>query len=474
MARIVTLGAGMNSLTAAMLLAADGHQVTVLERDPQAPPPPERAWEAWDRPGVAQFRQLHFMLSRWRVELERTLSWVLEDLVAAGGLRFNPVTAVPEERRGAIRPDDDRFETVTARRPVLEAVLAAAAERTPGVVVRRGADVRGFVVGRPTAPGVPHVAGVRTADGATVPADLVVDCRGRNARVGDWLGEIGAAAPVEQRDRAGFVYYGRHFSSADGTLPPALAPLLQHYAPFSAVTLPADNGTWSVGLITSSADRPLRALRDPAAWDAALAQCPAIAHWAAPERGARPITGVEVMAGLQDRSRRLVVDGQPVVTGAVLLGDAWARTNPALGRGTSIGAVHAGALRQALQEVDPDDPDKLVRRFDDLTCGVVEPLYRATRAFDRHRLAELDGEITGTPYESDDPGWQLTKAVTAAALGDPDALRLYARMTLLLEPAEQVLTDPDLVNRVRTIGATAPRYPVPGPTRAEALSAIGA
>jgi phytoene dehydrogenase-like protein len=50
MASIVVLGAGMNGLTAAMLRAGDGHEVTVLERDPGGPPPDEAtAWESWDR-----------------------------------------------------------------------------------------------------------------------------------------------------------------------------------------------------------------------------------------------------------------------------------------------------------------------------------------------------------------------------------------------------------------------------------------
>jgi phytoene dehydrogenase-like protein len=34
MARIVVIGAGVVALGAAMLLAGDGHQVIVLERDP--------------------------------------------------------------------------------------------------------------------------------------------------------------------------------------------------------------------------------------------------------------------------------------------------------------------------------------------------------------------------------------------------------------------------------------------------------
>ncbi len=48
--RILILGAGLSGLCAAMLVAREGYQVTVLERDPAVPPLPERAdaaWEAW-------------------------------------------------------------------------------------------------------------------------------------------------------------------------------------------------------------------------------------------------------------------------------------------------------------------------------------------------------------------------------------------------------------------------------------------
>jgi 2-polyprenyl-6-methoxyphenol hydroxylase-like FAD-dependent oxidoreductase len=318
---------------------------------------------------------------------------------------------------------------------------------------------------------MPHVAGVHTADGERIPSDLVVDCRGRRARLTEWLDAIGAGPAVEEREDSGFVYYGRHFRSADGALPPVMGPLLQHHAPFSTLTLPSDNGTWSVTLTTHSADRPMRALRDPAAWHAAVARCPLIAHWAdAP--GVEPITGIDVMAGLDDRHRSLFADGEPLVTGVVLAGDAWACTNPSLGRGTSIGAIHARLLQQVLRDVDLDDPEKVVRRFDDATWAVTEPLYQATVAYDRHRLAELAGEIEGRPYESDDPRWVLAKALGAAALTDPDALRLFLRASLLVELPQQLFADPAVAQRVLTLAAGAPRYPLPGPTRADVLTAI--
>ena len=62
MARIVVLGAGVCGLAAGLMLRRDGHEVTVLERD-AAPTPDsiEDAWEHWERTGVAQFRQAHYM-----------------------------------------------------------------------------------------------------------------------------------------------------------------------------------------------------------------------------------------------------------------------------------------------------------------------------------------------------------------------------------------------------------------------------
>ena len=49
MANVVVSGAGMNGLTMALLLAKDGHSVTVIERDPAPPPRPDEAWDSWER-----------------------------------------------------------------------------------------------------------------------------------------------------------------------------------------------------------------------------------------------------------------------------------------------------------------------------------------------------------------------------------------------------------------------------------------
>jgi 2-polyprenyl-6-methoxyphenol hydroxylase-like FAD-dependent oxidoreductase len=52
------MGGGVCGLATGLMLARDGHDVTVLERDP-APVPEtlEDAWDLWERGGVSQFRQ---------------------------------------------------------------------------------------------------------------------------------------------------------------------------------------------------------------------------------------------------------------------------------------------------------------------------------------------------------------------------------------------------------------------------------
>ena len=92
----------------------------------------------------------------------------------------------------------------------------------------------------------------------------------------------------------------------------------------SILTLPCDNGTWGVAFVTSARDKELRALREVAAWEAALALFPGVAHWGAAE----PLTSVQVIAAIEDRHRRFVVDGHPIVTGLVPVGDAYRNGSP--------------------------------------------------------------------------------------------------------------------------------------------------
>src|SRR3954454_561535 len=101
MTTIVILGAGIAGLSTAMLLTGDGHDVTVLERDPEYPP--DRPWEDWQRPGINQFRLPHYLLPRWWAELRAELPDAAEAVLAAGATRVNPLTALPAQMRGEIQ-----------------------------------------------------------------------------------------------------------------------------------------------------------------------------------------------------------------------------------------------------------------------------------------------------------------------------------------------------------------------------------
>ena len=469
MAEIVVVGAGLIGLSTAVLLAHDGHRVTVLEKDPAPPTPPQQAWDDWDRPGVNHFRLLHLMLPRWTAEMQREVPAALDELIAAGAPRFNVLQALPTTWSGGPRAGDDRFDTVTARRPVIEAVLARVAARTPGLIILRGATVTGLIAGQHRFGGVPQVAGVLTRD-RSLRADLVVDASGHRSAMPALVEGIGVRRPVETRDGSGFVYYIRHFRSADSATcrPAVTATLLSHYDGVSLITLPCDNGTWGVGFAVSSRDKRAKALHDADIWQRAIDLFPDQASWS---RGL-PIGPVQAIAGLEDRSRNYYPDGDPVATGVVAVGDAWACTNPSLGRGATIGLIHARVLRDVLRTNDSAQAEQLVRAFDDATRRDVAQLFDASVTFTRHRLAEIDADIAGVPYVTDDPGWGMSNALYAAAHRDPDVLRAYLDVAAALALPEQALSAPGLGEKVMTLGATMPRYFQPGPTRREFLTAL--
>lgn len=463
-------GAGVVGLGAALLLCGDGHDVTVLERDAGAPPAgAAEIWAAWPRKGVSQFRLPHFFLARYGRLLDSELPEVKKALAAAGAVCINPVLNAPEALRGPARDEDDRFECISGRRCVVEAAVASVAGRVPRLEIRRGAAVTGLVTGPSARGGVPHVAGVRLDTGEEITADLVVDMTGRRSPLPRWLTAIGARAPRDELDDCGFIYYGRHFRSADGRIPPAQGGLLTHLGTISALTLPADNGTWSVTLVTSARDKALRPLRDPAIWARAVRSLPLVAHWL----DGQPIDDrVMVMAGIEDRHRNLMVDGTAVATGVVAVGDAWACTNPTVGRGVSIGMLQAVLLRDTIAGTGLDDPWEFACSFHHATAETVEPWYRDTLAGDRHRLAEIDALIGGGEYRPGDPGWEIGHALANAAVKDPDCLRAFVSVVMLLSRATDVAARPGLLGKITALGGEWRDEPIPAPDRARLLSIV--
>jgi 2-polyprenyl-6-methoxyphenol hydroxylase-like FAD-dependent oxidoreductase len=392
--------------------------------------------------------------------METELPAVLEALRAAGGLDHNALHHRPATQTGGWQPGDERFGIATGRRPVLEAAMATAAAASPGLRIRRGVAVTGLLTSDAAA--VPRVVGVRTTTG-DLRADLVVDAGGRRSALARWIVDAGGRPPADDRADSGFVYYGRHYR---GRMPAGLDSMLTHNESVSLLTLPADNGTWGVGITTSSRDQALRALRHVPCWEAAVRCYPAAAAWI----DAEPITGISVMAGIEDRRRELVVDSVPVVTGLLAVGDAWASTNPSLGRGASIGAMHACVLRDVLAKEGTSDPEALVLRFAAETAAAVAPYLDSTLSFDRHRLAEIEADVAGVRYEPADPAWAMTRALGAGARHDPVLVRALTAIASAQATPADLFADPDL--RGRVAGYLGHSHYAPGAARTDLLAAV--
>jgi hypothetical protein len=243
-----------------------------------------------------------------------------------------------------------------------------------------------------------------------------------------------------------------------------------HWGTISSLTLAADNGTWSVVLVASSKDPALRAVRETGRWEAAVRSLPLVAHWL----DGTPIDdGVQVMARLADRFRGFAVDGQPVATGVVPAADSWACSNPANGRGASIGMLHALTLREQLRAVGLADPAAFAAAFHAATAETVEPWYRATLTSDQHRLGEIEAGLRGAPYDPPAPAYQLEKALNRAAQQDPQCLRALLAIGLVLRTPEQVFADTGLRDETLKLGAGWRDTPPFGPSREQLLALIG-
>lgn len=463
--QVVVVGAGVAGLGAALAFARRGHRVTVLERDQHGPPAdPGAAFTEWDRPGVPHFRLPHLVLGLGRALLAREFPEVLEALAAAGAADLFFRDRVP----GGPGPEDADLVALACRRPLFEWGFRTIAERTSNVTLRTGVRVEGLVVSGT------RIGGVRTHDGHTIEADLTVDASGRGSRIGAWLADLGFAEPTEDADPCGLMYYSRYFRSGPGFEYPTRQSLFGPrgdlgYMGFA--TFPGEHGSWCLALSLPPWDTDLRGIRQEAAFMAAGRSIPAVRPMI---EASVPTTPVLLMGELRNRTRSLVVDGEPVVTGVLSVGDALTQTDPSYGWGLSIALQQAVRLAELASGTDRDDR-ALARGFESDVAAWSATYYRASRDMDRGRTSWWKGEVP--PADAFAIGGPLFLAALAVAgRTDRDIFRATTRRNNLLDPIDRLTADRPLLERAAAIFAeerrNAPPPPPAGPDRAAMLAII--
>jgi flavin-dependent dehydrogenase len=475
---IVVVGGGVSGLAASIALARQGRSVIVVERDNTSmPETAEQAFE-WDRRGAPQVRHSHAFLARLRNLLRDHYPDVLASLMAAGAREVPFSDGLPPTITNyEPHVDDEELVLIACRRTTFEWVLRRAALAEGGVTFRSGHGVVGLLH---DGAAVPTVTGVGLDDGTELVADLTVLAGGSRSDAPDWLTAIGARAVDEKVDDTGIIYFSRFYRLLAGfEWPPRTGTIGGDLGYLKYGVFVGDNDTFSITLAVSTDDDALRTVLDDSdVFDSVARSLTATAPYL--DGRAEPITDVHKMAGLLNRWRDYVPDGQPVALGVHVIGDARLCTNPLYGRGCTTSYWHAHLLAEAVA-AHPGDARGQAVTLDASTRTHLYPWYQASVRADRDARRVAGRILAGDSDRSDDDPAAPMRAVFREGLlpalrTDAHVLRAFFRNFNLLTAPDALLTDADVMGRVLAVYQdrdSRPPEPALGPRRSALVEMIG-
>ncbi|HLK86176.1 MAG TPA: hypothetical protein VKT27_06665 [Candidatus Binataceae bacterium] len=470
--KVAIVGGSASGLLSSLTLARAGHEVVVLEQDRLKPAADRESAAACAlRSAAPQIVQPHIVMARCRLLLMQYLPDVYSRLLAAGVAEAPIATQMPPSLADKTpRAEDDRFTLLMTRRSTIDWVLQRVVLAEPRVSMRYGVRVIGLtaVAGYP-----PRVTGVRTSEGELA-ADLVIDATGRRSPIDRWLDEIGARSTAMSRAECGVAYFSRHYRlrRSSGLPGPATTRIVIGLDEFTVGIWGADNGTMQLAVVPLAADHRFKTLRHARVFEAVMRTIPTYAAWL---DVLEPITEVFPMGAVNNTMRRLVVDGEPAITGLIAIGDSVCTTNPTLGRGLTLALTGVTDLVDVLDR-HGEEPRAQAIAFDELVGRHILPYYEDQAATDAARLAILKHRIFGAPLPPAPPevaGRVTFEQLRTAALFDPTIFRAFWKVMGMISPPDEVYADPMVVALTQDVlRHHGSRPPIAQPSRAELLAAL--
>lgn len=381
--RAIVIGGGIGGLAAAGALSSVTDHVTVVERDPLG---------STTRPGVPQSRQLHNLLGRAQIELERCLPGFLRLLEDSGAGFASVADETHVHELGQWMPERPLgFRIVCAPRYRIEQVARAALSQRPNVSVVDGAEALALATDRTGA-----VVGVQvgTATGpATWPADLVVDATGATGPGSAWI-EALAEEPVPMTETP----QGRWFVSTVLRRPESCMGVPDFWMNF-----PSGAQTKSALLAPLSADRWLLSVSGLSG-DRVPTTFPQVLEHVASTRDGRMLgrVGGAVPDSLPDpfyvrtHRRHLYERMSKFPKGVLPVGDTIANIDPLFGLGMSVAAWQCTALRDAIKEWDGANWNVLSHRYLQEAakrCAAAQDIDDAVRRAVQHSTGGVESGV---------------------------------------------------------------------------------